>query len=98
MSADVSVPDRKATVDAFQQDPDSDSDLEADILVLPTKVYGKGFTMTRARRIIIMDLDWLEETHLQGIKRVHRIGSLIKNDFEIDLQKKNDHRRSNSMS
>lgn len=55
----VSVMNCKAYVDAFQQNPDSDPDLEADILVLPTKVYGKGLTMTRAKRIIIMDLDWL---------------------------------------
>lgn len=66
-------------MDAFQEDFEGDVDKEADVLLLPTKVYGKGFTMTRSKRIIIMDMDWLEETYPQTIKRVHRIDSL--NDF-----------------
>ena len=73
--AGYSVDERQDIIKGFQEDPGFE-DLNSDILVLPCGLFNKGYTMTRAKKIILMDITWLDDIEDQAVKRIHRIGSL----------------------
>ena len=48
---------RDGTVKAFQEEPEADGKLAADIIILPARSFGKGHTLTRANREVLLDID-----------------------------------------
>ena len=51
-------------------------EMSCDIMVGPMAILGTGVNLTRARKIVILDVDWLEASAIQAIFRIHRIGQL----------------------
>ena len=64
--------DRQDIINAFQVD----SGNAADVLVGPMGILGTGYTLTRARQIVICDPDWEEWKGTQAEFRIHRYGQL----------------------
>jgi hypothetical protein len=47
---------------------------EARVLISTMSLMGQGFNITRARRCILVDLDYTLKAHKQAFGRVHRTG------------------------
>jgi superfamily II DNA or RNA helicase len=62
------VPDREATVRAFQEGDGPQ------LLVAATRVAAQGFTLTRASNVAFLELEWTPAMHDQAEDRLHRIG------------------------
>jgi superfamily II DNA or RNA helicase len=62
------VPDREATVRAFQEGSGPQ------LLVAATRVAAQGFTLTRASNVAFIELEWTPAMHDQAEDRLHRIG------------------------
>ncbi|HYF28132.1 MAG TPA: DEAD/DEAH box helicase [Baekduia sp.] len=62
------LPEREATVRAFQQDDGPQ------LLVAATRVAGQGITLTRASNVCFLELEWTPALHDQAEDRCHRIG------------------------
>jgi SNF2 family DNA or RNA helicase len=72
----MSLGQRQDIVDAFQQREGSKADLECDIIIGPVSLLGTGVNLTRARKIIILDIEWLATATQQAGFRIHRLGQL----------------------
>jgi SNF2 family DNA or RNA helicase len=59
----------------FQEDDTNDTTLEESpqYLVGTTKLIGVGFTMTKARRLVQLDPEWMSRDEQQARKRINRI-------------------------
>jgi superfamily II DNA or RNA helicase len=62
------VPDREATVRAFQDGAGPQ------LLVAATRVAAQGITLTRASNVAFLELEWTPAMHDQAEDRLHRIG------------------------
>src|SRR4029079_7416505 len=62
------VPDREATVRAFQEGDGPQ------LLVAATRVAAQGITLTRASNVAFLELEWTPAMHDQAEDRLHRIG------------------------
>ncbi|KAL8846568.1 MAG: hypothetical protein Q9221_008351 [Calogaya cf. arnoldii] len=76
VSSSMVASDRQDVVDAFQEKSGSDPNLDCDILTGTLTMLGTGINLTRARKLIIMDLDYLEASIVQVLMRIHRVGQL----------------------
>ncbi|KAL9031739.1 MAG: hypothetical protein Q9196_000249 [Gyalolechia fulgens] len=76
VSSSMVASDRQDVVDAFQEKSGSDPNLDCDILTGTLTMLGTGINLTRARKLIIMDLDYLEASIVQALMRTHRVGQL----------------------
>ena len=68
MDGNTPISSRQAMVDEFNTNP------EADVFLLTTKVGGLGINLTGADRVIIYDPDWNPSTDIQARERAWRLG------------------------
>ncbi|MCJ1431087.1 hypothetical protein MMC27_000437 [Xylographa pallens] len=68
MDGNTPISGRQAMVDEFNTNP------EADVFLLTTKVGGLGINLTGADRVIIYDPDWNPSTDIQARERAWRLG------------------------
>jgi hypothetical protein len=70
---------RQTIVDAFcgkevDDEKVAESAGDARVLISTLALMGTGYTINRARWVVIFDYDWVEREHSQAMKRCHRIG------------------------
>jgi hypothetical protein len=70
---------RQTIVDAFCGEEVDDEIVaksagDARVLISTLALMGTGYTINRARWVIIFDCDWVQREHNQAMKRCHRIG------------------------
>lgn len=70
-------------VDTFQERKGSRWDLACDILISTITNLGTGYTLTRAKKLIVVDVDYLEAATLQALIRIYRISQLNKTESWI---------------
>ena len=75
MDGTTPIASRQAMVDEFNSNPD------AHVFLLTTKVGGLGINLTGADRVIIYDPDWNPSTDIQARERAWRLGQ--KREVEI---------------
>ena len=75
MDGTTPIASRQAMVDEFNSNPD------AHVFLLTTKVGGLGINLTGADRVIIFDPDWNPSTDIQARERAWRLGQ--KREVEI---------------
>ncbi|MCJ1281296.1 hypothetical protein MMC26_000614 [Xylographa opegraphella] len=68
MDGNTPISSRQAMVDEFNTNPN------ADVFLLTTKVGGLGINLTGADRVIIYDPDWNPSTDIQARERAWRLG------------------------
>lgn len=73
----IKYANRKELMDAFQRPPEDDVNDGQSMLrcfVATVQTGGEGVTLTAARYLAFLDLEWTPKSRLQAFKRIHRIG------------------------